>query len=188
MLMAETGEGWSGRGFCPESTEHFSRSYLCLVPSPVFTASSNGFHLKEWVDSVTLPPWDWLVLSSPIGCSHMHRNLLKSVHEGWAWAGNKDWLLAPGTFLLVVCHDLLHLRNQNDPPSISQSNWKKDAILSNITVSSFSARRAVLKQIPLGWQRAVHCAIGGDLPWGQSPLLAVGSAWISVKLMPFYSV
>lgn len=188
MLMAETGEGRSETDFRLESTEHFSRSCLCLVPSPVFTASSNVFFRKEWENSVTLPSWDWLVLSSPTGCNHMHRNLLKSLHEGWAWAGNKDWLLAPGTFLLVVCHDLLHLRNQNDPPSISQSGWKKDAILSNIIVSSFSARRAVLKQIPLGWQRAVHCAIDGDLPWGQSPLLSVGSAWISGKLMPFYFV
>lgn len=125
MLMAEIGEGWCETGFCLESTGHFSRSYLCLLPDPVFTASSNGFCLKEWVNSVTLPPWDWLVLSSPTGCNHMHRNLLKSLHEGWAWAGNKDWLLAPGTFLLVVCHDLLHLRNQNDPLSISQSDWKK---------------------------------------------------------------
>lgn len=151
MPMAEIGEGWSGRGFCPESIEHFSRSYLCLVPGPVFTASSNVFCLKERMNSVTLPPWDWLVLSSPKGCNHMHRNLLKSLHEGWAWAGRKDWLLAPGTFLLVVCHDLLHLRNQDDPPSISQSDWKKDAILSTIIVSSFGARRAVLQQILLGW-------------------------------------
>ena len=69
---------------------------------------------------------------------------------------------------------------------------KKDAILSNIVVSSLGARRAVLQQIPLGWQDATHRATGGDLPWGQSseesPLLAVGSACISGELMPFRSV
>lgn len=55
-----------------------------------------------------------------------------------------------------------------------------------MTVSSFGAGRAVLQQILLGWQSAVHyAAIGGHLPWGHSPLLAVGSAWISGKLMPF---
>lgn len=124
MLMAEIGEGWNETGFCPENTELFSRSYLCLTLGPVFTASSKVFCLKEWVNSVTLPSCDWLVLS-PTGCSLMHRNLFKSLHENWAWTGNKDWLLAPGTFLLVVCHDLLHLRNQNDPPSISQSDWEK---------------------------------------------------------------
>lgn len=72
-------------------------------------------------------------------------------------------------------------------PFLNQTG-KKDAILSHIRVSSFGARRAVLKQILLGWQHAVHCAIGGDLPWGQSPLLALSTAWVSGKLMPFYSV
>lgn len=38
---------------------------------------------------------------------------------------------------------------------------KKDAILSNIIVSSRDARRAVLQQIPLGWQDIAHRTIGG---------------------------
>lgn len=96
-----------------------------LVPIHGLTPSSNGFLLKELVNSVNLPPWDRLVLSTPIGCNDTHSNLLKSLHEGWAWAGDKGWFLAMGQFLLVGCHDLLHLRNQNDPTSISQSDWKK---------------------------------------------------------------
>lgn len=69
---------------------------------------------------------------------------------------------------------------------------KKDAISSNIIVSHLDATKAVLQQIPLGWQDAMHRAIGGDLPWGQSseetPRFAVGSSCILGELMPFYSV
>lgn len=92
------------------------------VLSPGLTPSSK--RISEFSKS---SPWDRLVLSAQIslGCNRMHRNLLKPVHEGWARAGNKDWFLAPGLFLLVVCHDLLHLRNQNDLSSISQSDWHK---------------------------------------------------------------
>lgn len=68
------------------------------VPSSGLTLPSNGFLLKELVNSVNLPPWDRLVLSAPMGCNCMHRNLLKPLHEGWAQAGNTNWFLALGPF------------------------------------------------------------------------------------------
>lgn len=101
----------AGQVFAQSPQSHSPGVTFVLFPSPGLTPSSNGFLLKELVNSVILPPLDRLVLSAPIEWNNMHRNMLKSLHKGWTRAGNKDWLLPPGPFLLLVCHDLLQLRS-----------------------------------------------------------------------------
>lgn len=160
--------GVGAEGFCSETAEQFSRGYLCLDSQPWAHSVKQQFSSKRISDFSKSSPWNRLVLSAPIGYSHMYRNLLNSLDEGWAWVGSKDWFLAPGPFLLVGCCDLLHLRSQNDPTSISQSDWQKRCHIVKYYSHLKVAEGLFFSKSPLA---------GSDLPGGQSteesPLLEV---------------
>lgn len=146
---------------------------------------------------VILPPQDRLVIPAPISaeregcpktCSGPCMTLQRGGHED---VGLQACSAGRGPFLLLVCPELLHIRNQKDSPSISRSFWQKDVLFPGTRVSSFCARKVFCQQIHPGWKEVAHHWQLPYCEWADAFSLCLMANWnkmdtlyVIIKYMP----